>query len=121
MLGLANTICCNLFESSYTNAKRRVSHAMRLADLYKPYLFSQAMYVFFINLILYFFCTSILITCLCFIGSFDDSNTETLRMRMRGGSKIDTELFNFDPKCIMWDDYLLNTHFLGIAKYVLNC
>ncbi|XP_047983493.1 fatty acyl-CoA reductase 3-like [Salvia hispanica] len=95
MLGLANTICCNLFESSYTNAKRRVSHAMRLADLYKPYLFSQAI--------------------------FDDSNTETLRMRMRGGSKIDTELFNFDPKCIMWDDYLLNTHFLGIAKYVLNC
>ncbi|KAG6436107.1 hypothetical protein SASPL_100989 [Salvia splendens] len=94
MLGLANMICCNLFESSYTNAKRRINHAMRLADLYKPYLFSQAI--------------------------FDDSNTETLRMRMRG-SKIDTELFNFDPKCIMWDDYILNTHFLGIAKYVLNC
>ncbi|XP_057781958.1 fatty acyl-CoA reductase 1-like [Salvia miltiorrhiza] len=94
MLRMANIVCCNLFESSYTNAKRRINHAMRLADLYKPYLFSQAI--------------------------FDDSNTENLRMRMRG-SNIDMELFNFDPKCIMWDDYLLNTHFLGIAKYVLNC
>ncbi|KAH6836681.1 hypothetical protein C2S53_007338 [Perilla frutescens var. hirtella] len=93
VLKLTNMICCNLFESLYTNAKRRINHALRLAELYKPYLFSQAI--------------------------FDDSNTDNLRMRMRG-SNIDMELLNFDPKCIMWDDYLLNTHFLGIAKYVLK-
>ncbi|XP_047964501.1 fatty acyl-CoA reductase 1-like [Salvia hispanica] len=93
MLGLANIICCNFFERAYTNAKRRIKKAMRLADLYKPYLFSQAI--------------------------FDDSNTENLRMSVRG-SIIDMELFDFDLKGVMWDDYLLNTHFHGIAKYVLG-
>ena len=36
------------------------------------------------------------------------------------GSIIDMELFDFDLKGVMWDDYLLNTHFHGIAKYVLG-
>ncbi|KAI3461304.1 hypothetical protein Pfo_017967 [Paulownia fortunei] len=35
-------------------------------------------------------------------------------------SNMNIDVLNFDPKCIQWDEYFVNTHFLGIAKYVLK-
>ncbi|KAG8371185.1 hypothetical protein BUALT_Bualt13G0060700 [Buddleja alternifolia] len=93
VLKLINMIFCNYFESRYVNANRRINRAMRLAELYKPYLFSQ--------------------------GIFDDVTTENLRTTIREG-KINMDVLNFDPKCIQWDEYFLNTHFPGIVKYVLK-
>lgn len=51
--------------------------------------------------------------------SFDDVNTENLRNTIRG-SETNMGLLNFDPECIQWDDYFVNTHFRGINKYVLH-
>ncbi|KAL0437019.1 UNVERIFIED_CONTAM: Alcohol-forming fatty acyl-CoA reductase [Sesamum radiatum] len=92
ILKLANMIFCNLFGSIYANARRRLSTTMRLTELYKPYLFSQ--------------------------GVFDDMNTENLRRMIKeSNTKV---MLNFDPKCIQWDEYFVNTHFKGLTKYVLK-
>ena len=50
---------------------------------------------------------------------FDDSNTEKLQMATseRG---IDLHSFGFDPKCIDWEDYIMNTHIPGLKKYALK-
>ncbi|KAI3461301.1 hypothetical protein Pfo_017964 [Paulownia fortunei] len=93
MLKLLNVIVCNHYESSYANSTRKINHVVRLAELYKPYLFFQ--------------------------GIFDDSNTENLRMAMRE-SNANVEMFDFDPKSIQWEEYFINTHFPGIVKYVLK-
>ncbi|KAL0390636.1 UNVERIFIED_CONTAM: putative fatty acyl-CoA reductase 4 [Sesamum calycinum] len=92
ILKWTNMMCCNLFESIYANARRRLSASMRLTELYKPYVFFQ--------------------------GVFDDVNTENLR-RMIKGSNTEVML-NFDPKSIEWDEYFVNTHFKGLTKYVLK-
>ncbi|KAL0370178.1 UNVERIFIED_CONTAM: putative fatty acyl-CoA reductase 4 [Sesamum angustifolium] len=80
------------FESLYTNMRRRINSAMRLAELYKPYVFFQ--------------------------GIFDDVNTENLRRTIRESNK--NVVLNFDPKCIQWEEYFENTHFQGLIKYVLK-
>ncbi|OIT24664.1 fatty acyl-coa reductase 1 [Nicotiana attenuata] len=64
--------------------------AIRLAELYKPYLL--------------------------FHGSFDDANTERLRMAMKQ-CNMDVVL-NFDPRCIKWEDYFMNTHLPGAVKRI---
>ncbi|KAK4492257.1 hypothetical protein RD792_003060 [Penstemon davidsonii] len=89
-LRLVNMLFCNHFESLYSNASRRINHAVRLAELYKPYVFSEAI--------------------------FDDANTENLRRECN----MDMNALNFDPKCIKWEEYFMNTHFFGITKYVLK-
>jgi fatty acyl-CoA reductase len=50
---------------------------------------------------------------------FDDSNTEKLQMAA-SESGVDSHLFGFDPKCIDWEDYLMNTHIPGLIKYALK-
>ncbi|KAL8479872.1 hypothetical protein ACS0TY_026714 [Phlomoides rotata] len=95
ILKFINVLCWNYFDGVYTNATRNVNQALRLAQLYKPYLFSQAI--------------------------FDDANTENLRALIRGSNMMNMpDMLNFDPKCIIWDDYFLNTHFQGLAKYSLK-
>ncbi|KAL7127131.1 hypothetical protein ABFS83_14G234700 [Erythranthe nasuta] len=96
ILKIINMMSCNHLESVYSKARRSVDSALRLAELYKPYLFFQ--------------------------GIFDDVNTENLRKLIRGRSEKlkEEDVLNFDPKCIQWDDYFVNTHFRGIAKYVLK-
>ena len=51
--------------------------------------------------------------------SFDDSNTEKLRVAARE-SYVDAHLFDFDPKCIDWEDYIMNTHIPGLTKYSMK-
>ncbi|KAK4441284.1 Alcohol-forming fatty acyl-CoA reductase [Sesamum alatum] len=92
ILKLINMMFCNHFESQYTNMRRRINSAVRLAELYKPYLFFQ--------------------------GIFDDVNSENLRRTIRESNK--NVVLNFDPKCIQWEEYFVNTHFQGLIKYVLE-
>ncbi|KAL0437020.1 UNVERIFIED_CONTAM: Alcohol-forming fatty acyl-CoA reductase [Sesamum radiatum] len=92
ILKLINMMFCHLFESIYADARRRLRIAVRMTELYKPYLFSQ--------------------------GVFDDANTENLRRMIKGSNtKV---VLNFDPNCIQWDEYFVNTHFQGLVKYVLK-
>ncbi|KAI3450696.1 hypothetical protein Pfo_007361 [Paulownia fortunei] len=93
MLKLLNVIFCNKFRTSYTNARRSMNYVMKLAELYKPYLFFQ--------------------------GIFDDANTEGLRMTMKGNNSKE-DMFGFDPKCIQWEEYFINTHFPGVVEYALK-
>ncbi|KAJ0986855.1 hypothetical protein J5N97_005211 [Dioscorea zingiberensis] len=50
-------------------------------------------------------------------GRFDDTNTEMLRRRM---NNKDQELFYFDPKCINWDQFMMEIHIPGVIKYGMN-
>lgn len=43
-------------------------------------------------------------------------NTEKLRRAVRE-SEVDENVFDFDPRIIDWEDYLLNTHIPGVVKY----
>ncbi|AES75250.2 fatty acyl-CoA reductase [Medicago truncatula] len=52
-----------------------------------------------------------------FEGIFDDQNVEKLRMVAK--RVVDTT-FNFDPKNIVWKDYMMNVHFPGIVKHSMR-
>ncbi|XVF69147.1 hypothetical protein PTKIN_Ptkin11bG0057500 [Pterospermum kingtungense] len=92
-LELANTAFCQFFQGVYSDLHRKISFVMRLADIYRPYLFFDAV--------------------------FDDINTEKLRMAARS-SLVENDVFYFDPKCIDWDDYFMNIHMPGIVKYIFK-
>lgn len=53
-----------------------------------------------------------------FACSFDDTNAEELR-RIASEKYTDAGSFNFDPKCIDWEDYFMHTHIPGLAKHVI--
>ncbi|XP_062169841.1 fatty acyl-CoA reductase 3-like [Alnus glutinosa] len=90
---IVSTVICQYNQDEVFYLKRNIKSMMRLAELYKPYAF--------------------------FTGSFDDSNTEKLRMAT-SESGVDVHLFGFDPKWIDWEDYLMNTHIPGLKKYALK-
>ncbi|KAM3374243.1 hypothetical protein P3S68_012957 [Capsicum galapagoense] len=47
---------------------------------------------------------------------FDKGNNEKLRLGMK---EINMDgVLNFDPRCIKWRDYFINTHFPGAVKYL---
>ncbi|MBA0553078.1 hypothetical protein Golob_012295 [Gossypium lobatum] len=92
-LEFANTAFCHFFEGVYSDLNRKISFVTRLIDIYRPYLFFHAI--------------------------FDDINTEKLRMAARS-SLAENDMFYFDPKCINWDDYFMNTHIPGIVKYIFK-
>ncbi|XP_022752581.1 fatty acyl-CoA reductase 3-like [Durio zibethinus] len=92
-LELANTAFCQFFQGVYSDLNRKISFVMRLADIYKPYLFFDAI--------------------------FDDINTEKLRMAARS-SLVESDMFYLDPKCIDWEDYFMNIHIPGIVKYIFK-
>ncbi|CAH8386026.1 unnamed protein product [Eruca vesicaria subsp. sativa] len=78
----------------YNDLSRKLKLAMRLVELYEPYLL--------------------------FKGIFDDLNTERLRMRRKENIKELDGSFEFDPKTINWDDYIVNIHIPGLITYVLK-
>ncbi|KAH9659960.1 Fatty acyl-CoA reductase 3 [Citrus sinensis] len=92
-LELANAAFCKYFQSKYNDLNRKINFVMRLVELYRPYLF--------------------------FGGIFDDKNTEKLRLVARDNG-VETDIFYFDPKCIDWEDYFINTHIPGIVKYAFK-
>ncbi|GLT63856.1 hypothetical protein SLA2020_363880 [Shorea laevis] len=92
-LELANIAFCKYFQGVYSDLSRKINFVMRLVEIYRPYLF--------------------------FNGIFDDMNTEKLKMAARD-SGVDMDLFFFDPQCIDWEDYFMNTHLPGIVKYIFK-
>lgn len=90
VLGLVNAIFCQLFRATYKNLHQKIKLAMRLVELYEPYLF--------------------------FEGIFDDTNIESLRI----AAGDDDGGFDLDPKRIDWEDYFLNVHIPGLVKYVMK-
>lgn len=93
-LELVNTAFCQSLNGTCSDLNKKINFVMRLVELYKPYLF--------------------------FKGIFDDTNTEKLRAAARESGSVETDLFYFDPKCIDWEDYVMNTHIPGIVKYVFK-
>ncbi|GLT44493.1 hypothetical protein SLA2020_183850 [Shorea laevis] len=88
-----DAIFCQHFKRVYMDLDRKVKVAMRLVELYKPYLL--------------------------FKGIFDDKNLEKLRVAaMEMGLNVDE--FGFDPKCIDWEDYFINIHLPGLVRYVMK-
>ncbi|PON76844.1 Fatty acyl-CoA reductase [Parasponia andersonii] len=82
------------FRDLFVNSKRKFNLVMRLVELYRPYVL--------------------------FKGIFDDINSERLREKVRKSCNMEVDLFNFDPKCIDWEDYLINSHFPGVKKFVIK-
>ncbi|XP_059310769.1 probable fatty acyl-CoA reductase 4 [Lycium ferocissimum] len=85
-----NLILCQHLQDLHTDLERRINHAIRLAELYRSYLF--------------------------FKGVFDDTNAEMLRMATRKSNADDT--FNFDPTTIQWEKYFKEIHIPGVVKYL---
>ncbi|XP_010454514.1 PREDICTED: fatty acyl-CoA reductase 1 [Camelina sativa] len=79
---------------NYNDLSRKIKLAMRLVDLYQPYLL--------------------------FKGIFDDINTERLRVKKMENIKEFDGSFEFNPKSIDWDEYISNTHIPGLITYVLK-
>ncbi|KAL3335938.1 hypothetical protein AABB24_031921 [Solanum stoloniferum] len=90
MLKFVNLVSFHRFDKTYENMKMKMSKAIRLSELYEPYMF--------------------------FYESFDDVNTEKLRLTMKE-INLD-EVLNFDPRCINWEDYFMNTHIPGSVRYL---
>uniref|UniRef100_A0A7N0SW67 Fatty acyl-CoA reductase n=1 Tax=Kalanchoe fedtschenkoi TaxID=63787 RepID=A0A7N0SW67_KALFE len=68
---------------------------MRLVQLYRPYLFFKAI--------------------------FDDKNTSKLRAAARNSmDSADVFHFQFDPKTIDWEDYMMNVHFPGAVTHLFK-
>ncbi|KAH0470833.1 hypothetical protein IEQ34_000556 [Dendrobium chrysotoxum] len=91
-LRLMNLALFGLFTQQFNTYWKKYKHVIHLADIYAPYTF--------------------------FKGSFDDSNLESLRKAMVNNDEM--KLFDFDPKHIEWDDYLINIHIPGVIKYLLK-
>ncbi|KAH0668192.1 hypothetical protein KY285_029398 [Solanum tuberosum] len=90
MLKFVNQVSCHRFEKTYILMKKKIYKAIRLTELYEPYVF--------------------------FYGSFDDVNTEKLRLAMKEINM--DEMLNFDPRCIKWEDYFMNAQIPGAVKYL---
>ncbi|XP_028808241.1 fatty acyl-CoA reductase 1-like isoform X2 [Neltuma alba] len=94
VLYAVNQVFCQIFRDVYNRNDRKVKTVIRMAQLYKPYVFFKAL--------------------------FDDRHTEELRER---SSKILKDVgfdLGFDPNSIDWRDYLLNVHFPGLVNYAIN-
>ncbi|KAG6761760.1 hypothetical protein POTOM_034993 [Populus tomentosa] len=92
-LQLFNILLFKKYQDLYTVLDRRVKLVMRLVDLYKPYVF--------------------------FEGIFDDLNSEELRIISKKTCH-ETDIFDFDPMNIDWENYMINVHIPGLVKYVMK-
>ncbi|KAI3949334.1 hypothetical protein MKW98_023271 [Papaver atlanticum] len=92
-LRLVNAVFCDYFRDYCNDAERKITFITKLVKLYEPYIL--------------------------FKGIFDDLNTERLRIAARGNA-AEADTFYFDPKCINWDEYFMNTHIPGLVKYALK-
>ncbi|TXG73647.1 hypothetical protein EZV62_002226 [Acer yangbiense] len=94
-LELMNLVFRQYFKDIYTNSDRKIKLVMRLAELYKPYMFFQ--------------------------GIFDNTNMEKLGSTIKKSEANDeVDVFNFDPECIDWENYIINTHIPDLIRYVIK-
>ncbi|KAI5666631.1 hypothetical protein M9H77_16484 [Catharanthus roseus] len=90
VLNIVNILTCRqYFDVTYTNFKRKINLVLRLAEVYKTYMFFQ--------------------------GIFEDTNTEKLRVIAGESGLKNLEL---DPKGIKWEEYFMNTHTPMVVKYL---
>ncbi|VFQ71446.1 unnamed protein product [Cuscuta campestris] len=89
VLKLLNVVLFHYFEEKCVTVEKKINLVMRIAELYKPYLF--------------------------FYGSFDETNTRRLRKAI--AEKNMAETLYFDAQGIVWEDYFNNTHIPGVVKY----
>ncbi|ESQ42200.1 hypothetical protein EUTSA_v10013371mg [Eutrema salsugineum] len=92
LLRLLSMILPSHFGDKYEHQNRQFNMAVRLVKLYEPYLL--------------------------FKGIFDDRNLEILRNKNE--TKEMDKMFGYNPKCIAWEDYFMNTHIPGLIKHVLK-
>ncbi|KAH7561216.1 hypothetical protein JRO89_XS10G0193200 [Xanthoceras sorbifolium] len=92
-LELINLVFRQYFKDIYTDSDRKIKLVMRLAELYKPYMFFQ--------------------------GIFDNTNLKKLATTIKD-DEVEVAAFDFDPKCIDWEDYIINTHIPGLVRYVIK-
>ncbi|CDY21233.1 BnaC03g53910D [Brassica napus] len=94
MLRLINIVYPWWNGNKYKDIDRKIKLAMRLVDLYRPYVL--------------------------FKGIFDDMNTERMRLKRQDINKEISGSLEFDPKSIDWEDYITNIHIPGLISYVLQ-
>ncbi|TXG73645.1 hypothetical protein EZV62_002224 [Acer yangbiense] len=94
-LKLMNSILFQHYKGITADSDRKLKLVMRLAEFDKPYMF--------------------------FKGVFDDTNSERLGMTIRETKSEEVlNAFNFDPTCIDWEDYMMNTHIPGLVTHVVR-
>ncbi|XP_015691412.2 fatty acyl-CoA reductase 1-like [Oryza brachyantha] len=79
-----------LYSKNYSKLNRGYNFLMTVAKFYAPYVF--------------------------FRGCFDDTNLRKL-WKWTAMDQNDASAFNFDPNCINWSSYLINTHIPAALKY----
>ena len=55
-----------------------------------------------------------------FFYSFDDTNSEKLRITARKTRVEEVDEFDFDPTRIDWEAYMMGVHIPGLVKYVMK-
>ncbi|EAY93690.1 hypothetical protein OsI_15478 [Oryza sativa Indica Group] len=94
MMRAANVLLGGIYTKNYYELNRGYNILMTVAKLYAPYVF--------------------------FKGWFDDTNLRKLWKATAMDQNDDASIFNFDPKCINWSSYLVNTHIPAAIKYANN-
>uniref|UniRef100_A0A0D9ZJF3 Fatty acyl-CoA reductase n=1 Tax=Oryza glumipatula TaxID=40148 RepID=A0A0D9ZJF3_9ORYZ len=91
MMRAANVLLGGIYTKNYYEFNRDYNILMTVAKLFAPYVF--------------------------FKGWFDDTNLRKLWKATAMDQNDDASIFNFDPKCINWSSYLVNTHIPAAIKY----
>lgn len=94
VLNLANKLFCKFFQDVCDDNHRKIKVVKRMVELYKPYVFFEAV--------------------------FDDTNTEILRRATKSHLKLEVVGLDFDPNSIDWADYMMNVHIPGLVKYAMK-
>ncbi|KAL3725479.1 hypothetical protein ACJRO7_030498 [Eucalyptus globulus] len=89
-LKVASSAFGGCFQGLHADLDKKVNTALRLADLYEPYIF--------------------------FNGVFDDTNMMALRATAFDNGVNLESVFYFDPGCINWEDYFKRTHLPTVVK-----
>lgn len=94
-LEILNILSCGYFEQRYRNMEKQINTVKLVAEFYKPYVY--------------------------FKGIFDDINMEKIRIAAATATEESNTYyknFNFDPSCINWEDYFMNTHLPGVTRFL---
>ncbi|XP_048501637.1 fatty acyl-CoA reductase 3 [Beta vulgaris subsp. vulgaris] len=91
ILNFVTKMGCSNLHQMMLNFEKKLTITTTLVDLYKPYLF--------------------------FKGIFLDTNTNKLLKTARQNG-LDEDMFNFDPECINWQDYIMNVHIPATVRYL---
>ncbi|KAL3725475.1 hypothetical protein ACJRO7_030494 [Eucalyptus globulus] len=95
VLKVASSVFGGYFQGLHADLDKKVNLAVRLAELYEPYIFSTGSMHWPI---------------------FDDTNTMTMRDTAFNSGVNSESVFYFDPRCMDWEDYFERSHLPGVVK-----